>query len=41
MVDEALGGRGRADALVDDRYNLQDALALDECLHAVADLDLR
>ena len=23
MVDEALGGRGRADALVDDRDNLQ------------------
>lgn len=40
MVDEALGRRRRADALVDDRYDLENALALNECLDPIADLDL-
>jgi hypothetical protein len=40
VVDEALGRRRRTDALVDDRYNLENALALNECLDPIADLDL-
>ena len=40
MVDEALGRRRRPDALLDDRYNLEDPLALDERLDPIADLDL-
>jgi hypothetical protein len=41
VVDEAFGGGRRADALIDDRYNLENALALNECLDPIADLDLR
>ena len=41
VVDEALGGDRGADALLDDRYDLQDPLALDKCLYPIADLHLR
>ena len=41
VVDETFRRERRADALIDDHHDLEDALALDERLHPIADLDLR
>src|SRR5436309_13144104 len=41
VIDEASRRDRRPDTLVDDRHDLEDALALDECLDTVAGLHRR
>src|SRR5947207_5856438 len=41
VIDEAPRRHRRPDTLVDDRHDLEEPLALDECLDAVADPDRR